>query len=249
MLNLIYCELAKLKRSKMVGISVLGVMSTPLMMFIEAFQVHFEHPERIISMNDIYDHSLLYMMILTNMIIYVAITAYLFSREYTEKTLKTILPIPVSRQKLLISKFFVLFLWTEMLTLVTWAGLFILLGIHYVFFDLADFRGLVIMKWLIKFLLSSMLMFITLSPFAYIAERTKGFVVPVIASAVMVMGSAALCNQDFGALYPWTATFFLIKGKIQSTGYPLLLVIGSIVFVTAMGFLMTFSYFKKEDLK
>ena len=92
-------------------------------------------------------------------------------------------------------------------------------------------------------------MFLTISPFAYIAQKTKGFVTPVITSSVVVMGNAALCNQDFGSLYPWTATFFLIKGNIQSTGYPITLAIGIIAFVSIMGFLMTFNYFKNEDLK
>jgi hypothetical protein len=43
----------------------------------------------------------------------------------------------------------------------------------------------------------------------------------MIGSAVIVMGSAALSNQEWGALYPWTATYFLVQGKIQGTGYPL----------------------------
>lgn len=37
MLNLISCELLKLKRSKMVLISVAGVLSTPLLMLISEF--------------------------------------------------------------------------------------------------------------------------------------------------------------------------------------------------------------------
>ncbi|RXY87748.1 bacitracin ABC transporter permease, partial [Salmonella sp. 3DZ2-4SM] len=64
-----------------------------------------------------------------------------------------------------------------------------------------------------------------------------------------VMGSVALSNQELGALYPWTATFFLIDGRIESTGYPLALAIGIIILVSAVGFFMTFHHFKKEDLK
>lgn len=120
MLNLISCELLKLKRSKMVLISVAGVLSTPLLMLIEALQTHFDKPEIIFTLSDIYSDSVLYIMLLVNIMIYVAIAAYLFSREYTESTLKTILPIPISRTKLLIGKFCTLLLWIVMLTLVTW---------------------------------------------------------------------------------------------------------------------------------
>lgn len=98
LLNLVYCELLKLKRSKMLFISMLGVMATPCMLLIEALQTHFKHPEQHFTLANIYSNSLLYTMLLINMMIYVAITAYLFSREYTENSLKTILPIPVSRK-------------------------------------------------------------------------------------------------------------------------------------------------------
>lgn len=249
MLNLIYCELAKLKRSKIVFISVLGVMATPVMLFIESIRIHFEHPEQVFTLGDIYDNSLLYMMLLTNIMIYIAITAYLFSREYTEKTFKTILPIPISRTKLLISKFFTLFIWMTMLTFVTWAGILILLGIYHTIFGMVGFGVLIAMKWLFTFLLGNILMFITISPFAYIAMKTKGFVSPIIVSVVIVMGSAALCNQDLGALYPWTAIFFIVKGKIQSAGYPIGLVVVIIALLYIISLLMTFNYFKKEDLK
>ena len=241
MLNLISCELLKLKRSKMVLISVAGVLSTPLLMLIEALQTHFDKPEIIFTLSDIYSDSVLYIMLLVNIMIYVAIAAYLFSREYTESTLKTILPIPISRTKLLIGKFCTLLLWIVMLTLVTWAGIFIVCGLYDAVFTLEGYSLLVAIVWLPKFLFGSILMFLTVSPFVFVA--------PMIGSAVIVMGSAALSNQEWGALYPWTATYFLVQGKLQSTGYPTLLSVSIIILVSAVGFLMTFHHFKKEDLK
>ena len=136
-----------------------------------------------------------------------------------------------------------------MLTLVTWAGIFIVCGLYHAVFTLEGYSVFVAIGWLPKFLLGSVLMFLTTSPFVFIALKTKGFVAPMIGSAVIVMGSAALSNQEWGALYPWTATYFLVQGKIQSTDYPILLSVSIIIFVSAVGFLMTFHHFKKEDLK
>ena len=76
MLNLISCELLKLKRSKMVLISVAGVLSTPLLMLIEALQTHFDKPEIIFTLSDIYSDSVLYIMLLVNIMIYVAIAIW-----------------------------------------------------------------------------------------------------------------------------------------------------------------------------
>lgn len=249
MLSLMVCELMKLKRSKIALISILGIMSTPGMMFIVCLQTHFEYSERVLTLAGVYENGLLYMMLLTNMMIYIVITAHLFSREYTENTLKTILPIPISRNKLLMSKFFILFLWTAILTFLTWAGIMALSGIYHMMFGLEGYTASFGAVWLVKYLLGSVLIFFTLSPFAYISIKTKGFVAPVIASAVIVMGSAALCNQNIGAIYPWTATYFLAVGKVQSTGYPVFLVVFMIGIVSAAGFLLTFYHFEKEDLK
>jgi bacitracin transport system permease protein len=233
----------------MLFISILGVMATPCMLLIEALQTHFKHPEQNFTLANIYSDSLLYIMLLINMMIYVAITAYLFSREYTENTLKTILPIPVSRKAFIIGKFIVLFLWGLMLTLVTWMGIFVLSGLYDAVIGMDGFYFSVAIEWLFKFLVGNILLFFTISPFAYIAGKSKGLVVPMIASAIVVMGSAALSNQELGALYPWTATYLLMQGRIESTGYPMPLSVGIIVFVSVIGFLATFQYFKKEDLK
>lgn len=249
MLNLIYCEILKLKRSKIVLFSVLGVLSTPFMMLVEALQTHFEHSEQIFTLSDIYENSLLYVMLLMNMMVYVAITSYLFSREYTEKTLKMILPAPVSRIDFITGKFLMLYIWTTVLTVLTWAAMLAFMSAYHVIFGLDGFSLKVAGEWLIKFLWGSVLMFLTISPFAYIAEKTKGFVIPVIVSAAVVMGSAALSNQKFGALYPWTASLFLVEGRVQSSVYPIPLVIGIIGLVSLIGFYSTFRYFYKEDLK
>lgn len=249
MRNLIYCELLKLKRSKIIPISITGVLSTPLLMLLEAVQTHYDNPEFVFTLSDVYNSSILYTMLLTNMMVYVAIASFLFSREYTESTLKTILPIPVSRTKLLFGKFCSLLLWIVTLNIVTWAGIYVVCGIYHAVFTLKEYSLLVAIEWFPKFLLGGILMFLTTSPFVFAAGITKGFVAPMIGSAVIVMGSAALANQEWGALYPWTATFFLVQGKIESTGYPTGLSLGIIFMLSAVGFFMTYHHFKREDLK
>jgi len=247
--NLVYCEIMKLKRSKIVLFSILGVLATPFLMLVEALQTHFQHPNQLFTLADIYDSSLLYVMLLMNMMVYVAIAAYLFSREYTEKTLKTILAIPVSRIDFITGKFLMLFIWTTLLTLLTWIAITIFMLGYLIVFELDGFSFQVVGEWLAKFLLGSGLMYLLISPFAYIAEKTKGFVVPVIVSAAVVMGSVAVSNQDFGALYPWTSILFIINGSVADKGYPTVLVWGIVVLVCLAGFYATYQYFCREDIK
>jgi len=249
LLNIISCEMKKLKNSKIIILCIIGAFAVPAMMLIEAIQTHFEHPERIFTLGDIYDNSLLYAMLLMNMMICVAITSYIFSREYLDNTLKTVLPIPVSRVNLLIGKYIVTLLLTLLINIITWAGILLFSGIYHSIFTISEFSFNVALQWLVKFLYSGILMFITVSPFSYLSMKTKGFVAPMVISAAVVMGSAALTNQPLGALYPWTATFFLIKGTLASKGYPIILSIIIILLISLFGFIATFKYFCNEDLK
>lgn len=73
MLKLIYCELMKLKHSKMIPISILGAVAVPFMMFVETLQIHTEHPEQNIMLGAVYEDSILYMLLLANMMVSVAI--------------------------------------------------------------------------------------------------------------------------------------------------------------------------------
>lgn len=247
--NLISCEIMKLKRSKMVFISFLGAMAAPAMMLVEAIQVHLEHPDRTATMVDFYGNSLLYTMLLMNLMVFIIIAAYLFSREYTEKTLKTILTVPVPKSQLITSKFCVLFLWIMVLTIITWLSALLLAALYHAVFGMLDFTFAVVVNWLGKLLFGGTLLFLTISPFAFMAEKTKGLFVPMIAAAVIVMLNAALSNQELGALYPWTATYLLVEGRLATTGYPIWLSISLIALVSIMGLVATFRYFQKEDIK
>src|SRR5699024_12262230 len=100
----------------------------------------------------------------------------------TASTLKRILPIPISSTKLLFGKFCTLLLWIFMLTLVTWAGIFIACGLYHAVFTLEGYILLLAVEWLSKFLFGSILMFLTVSPFVFVAMKSVEFVAPVICS-------------------------------------------------------------------
>lgn len=249
MLNIILCEIKKLKNSKMVFLSVLGALATPAMMICEALQTHFEHPEQFFTIGDLYQNSMLYSMLLTNMMVYVTIAAFIFSREYGERTLKTVLPIPVSRKKLVAGKFLTLLVWMIILSIISWGGLLFLSVLYFHIFEHGGGNIGESWEWLGKMMVGSVLMFLTVTPYTYLAEKTKGLVTPMIVSAIMVMGSAALCNQKIGALYPWTATYFLVIGKNTNTGYSNGLMTVIILLVSMLGLAGTFCYFEKEDIR
>jgi bacitracin transport system permease protein len=233
----------------MLLISFLGALVTPSMMIAAAVKMHYSDPDAVITLFRLYDDSLLYIMCLFGTIVHAVVAAYLFSREYSEKTLKVILTVPVTRSAFIISKFIMLFLWIMALTLVSWAGIYALAAAFHAIFGLSEFSAAVAAEFFGKMAAAGVLMFLTISPFAFLALWSKGLVVPIISAAAVAMGNVMLTNEDLGALYPWASSYFLIKGEISSTGYPYPLVISLIAIVSIFGFIASGYYFSKEDIQ
>lgn len=226
MLNLLYCELLKLRHSKMISISVLGAVAVPFMLLVEELQTHAEHPEEKILLDQVYANSVLYMLILANMMVSVAIASYLFSREYAENTWKTILPLPISRTKVLAGKFLTLFIWDLGLTLVSWFSILFFSGIFHAIFGMSEYSLFTAFRWIPKYFLLTIFMFATTTPFVYIAQKTKGFVAPMITSAVIVLGTdlgmytLRVLLSVFGVFRTLTVLlFFLDVGKIRMISF------------------------------
>ncbi|WP_010271590.1 ABC transporter permease [Paenibacillus senegalensis] len=249
MANLIYCELLKLKRSKMLLISFLGALVTPLMMIADGMKVHFSEPDIEITLSGLYFSCSLYTMVLFGPVVYSVIAAHLFSREHSEQTLKTVLTVPVSKLSFMASKFIMLLIWIMGLTLVTWAAMFILGAAFGAVFGIAEFSFMVAIRYLGEMIPGGLLMFLTVSPFAYLAVRSKGLVLPIIAAATVVMGNVGLSNEALGALYPWTAIYLVVSGGIAQTGYPVSIAVALIALVSILGFLLSFVHFHREDIK
>lgn len=249
MVNLLHSELLKLKRSKMLLISFLGALVTPSMMVAGAIKMHYSDPDTIITLYRLFDDSLLYIMCLFGTIVYAVVAAYLFSREYSENTLKHILTVPVSKTAFIISKFIMLFLWIMALTLISWAGIYILAAGFHAVYGLAEFSFAVAAEFLWKMVVGGALMFLTTSPIVFLSLWSKSLVLPVIAATAIAMGNVMLSNEDLGALFPWTSSYFLITDKIESTGHSYSIVICLIAVVSIVGFIASGYYFNKEDVK
>ena len=187
---------------------------------------------------------------LDSLIVYSVITAYLFSREYSENTLKTILAIPVRKSTFLASKFAMLLLWILFLNLVSWIGMSVASVILHSVFGFADFGVETPLIYLGKMLLGGALMFFTLTPFAFLAIWTKGFVMPLIVSATVVMVNMLLINSDVAPLFPWTASFVITEsGFMEQTSYSYIHSITSVAIVFILGFVLSMTYFHRKDVQ
>ncbi|EMA6345207.1 ABC transporter permease [Bacillus cytotoxicus] len=244
MVNLLYTELLKLKRSNMFLISMIGAAVAPFMIVLAFYIEKQSKPSAPPANFDVLFLNVnMYTALFMGVLLYGVVTAYLFNREYTENTLKNLLTIPVSRFHFIMSKFILLFLWIMILTIIAW-GLTLLLGL------LGGFPGLnsiLLFQFLVKFLISGGFLFILSSPIVLVTFIMKTYVPPIILTIVIALINVLTASSEHKDLFPWTAALDIVNNDLQPT-YPPEYSYINIITTSLIGFIATIFYFKKIDI-
>ena len=109
MADIVYCELIKLRRSKIILIGTLGSLIVPFLVVINDIRICFSDPSITLSLGGIYEDTIMFIMLLFGPLVMAVVATYLVSREYTEKTLKTIFAVPIGRRRFMAGKFIMFF--------------------------------------------------------------------------------------------------------------------------------------------
>lgn len=230
----------------MLLISLLGAGVTPLMIFVDVIKLRMDNSGKIITCYGVFEETNMYLMLLFGMIVYTLIGAYLFSREYTENTLKTILTVPVSKTAFTSAKFFMLLIWILGLTAFSWLCtlFFVVIG------KVDDFSIAIIAKSIYEYFFGAILVYLVILPFIFIAIKTKNLVTSIIVVTAVAMGSAAVINEPEAALYPWAATNLLVTGTlVKRTSHSIWPSVIMITVLAAVGLIASLIYFNKHDVK
>ncbi|WP_179866030.1 ABC transporter permease, partial [Bacillus pseudomycoides] len=82
MVNLLYTELLKLKRSYMLLISIMGAAVAPFMVVVASYiSIKTKHPTPTIVFEQLFNEVTLYTVVVIGVPLFGVITAYLFNRE------------------------------------------------------------------------------------------------------------------------------------------------------------------------
>lgn len=245
MVNLLYTELLKLKRSKMFLISIIGAAVAPFMIVFASY-VHMktDKPSTPITFYDLFYDANLYTFLVIGVPLYGVVTAYLFNREYAEDTLKNLLTIPVSRISFIISKLLLLFMWIIMLTSVAWA-LTLCFGL------LGSFEGLSFSLMIVsfkQFLIGGILLFTLSTPIILIIIMLKNYVPSIIFTIAITMINVMVANSEHRDLFPWSAAGDIARNELLPTYPPQYSYI--VIFATSfIGLIALITYFKKVDIQ
>lgn len=244
MVSLLSTELLKLKRAKMIPVSLIGASAAPVMVFVGFLDMKARRPEEPATFAEAFSQTNLYVLLLLGTLLYGVITAYLFGREYTEDTLKNLLTIPVSRVSLIGSKLLLLLLWIEALSLAAW-GLTLGLGL------IGRYEGLdaaLLLKSLREFTVGGGLLFLLSTPTAFLTLLLKNYVPTIIFTAAVTMANVALANRDYKAVFPWSAVHVIAEQGFVAA-YPPYYSYIAVAAASLAGLAASLYYFTKVDIQ
>lgn len=250
--NILYGEWLKLKRSKIIIIGLLGSMIVPLFVIFNTLQHYFKNPNTVIYLFSLYDSAIMFLMLLFAPLVMSIFAVWLISREYSEKTLKTIFSVPVSRNKFLIGKFLIFYILVQLFMVLSWAHIFILAVICKLFVNVKLVitipTVLFLIRILFKMVYGGTLLYMTLTPVIYLSIRNKGFITPLIFAVAVCLFSVILSGSGIAGFFPWTASYLLVSGRSGNGGCPPFISLFIIILVFAISFVSAMNRFLKEDI-
>ncbi len=95
---------------------------------------------------------------------------------------------------------------TFMFMLISWLEILVLALLCNCFIPVTELTIPSIIFFFLKMLLGGILLCATQTPFIYLTIRTKGFVTPMIAIALISLINVVLSNSGVAGFYPWSAS-------------------------------------------
>lgn len=246
--ELVYCEFLKLKRSKMKRIALLGTMVTPLISVSQSIGMYVLKPDYQISLFTLFESAFMFWMLLFGLLIFSVIASYIFSREYTEKTLKTLFAVPISKKSYMQCKFLTLFLLVSVLMLLSWAYVLISGIALNMVFGISEFYVGMALLFLWRFILGGILLYFSIAPIALVALYTKGIIAPMLTASVIVLANVIFSALPLSSFLPWAASYYIASGNSWQMACPSFVSLVIIFLIFMISYKGCIFVFEKEDI-
>lgn len=128
------------------------------------------------------------------------VTSWIFGREFSDRTLKDILALPVSRSSIVISKFIIIFFWCALLTLILYSVGLLIGG----FIDISGWSTQVLSQFTEKFFMTSFLTLLLCMPVAFFASYGRGIIAPIGFLIISLVMAQFIGLVGLGPYFPWS---------------------------------------------
>ena len=239
MLTFIEMEFLKLKRSNIFLLSIMGAILPPLLMFIATFA--FDETQ---TFEMLFSSVNMYMSALFAILLFAIMISYLFGREYNEHTLKTMLTIPVSRGKFLMSKYIMFLAWILILTVVTSMST---MAFGFVA-GLEGFSIKIVVDSFLELLFANVLLFLTFSPFVFVSLLITNMVPAMVGGAGLTLVNMLIYGQTWAPYVPWVCPYLIASGEIAEYSASVTVSYGIILATFVIGLIISYIYFTRTDV-
>lgn len=128
------------------------------------------------------------------------VSSWVFGREFSDKTVKDILALPVSRNAIVLSKFVVIIVWSILLTVVFYIS-GILIGW---IIGLPGWMGTVILQSSENYFGTAALTVFLCTPVAFFASYSRGYIVPIAFVILTLILANFTGLVGLGPYFPWS---------------------------------------------
>ena len=239
MLTFIQMEFLKLKRSNIFLLSLGGAILPPLLMFIAVTTFGEGN-----TFDMLFTNVNMYMSALFAVLLFAIIIAYLFGREYNEHTLKTMLTIPISREKFLLAKYLMFLVWILIITVATSLSTVI-------FGFIAGLEGFTLKLFVNSFaqlLYAKVLLFLTFSPFVFLSLFITNMVPAMVGGASLTLVNMLIYGQTWAPYVPWVCPYLIASGEIAEYSASVTVSYGIILATFLIGLAISYIYFTRKDV-
>ena len=185
------------------------------------------------SLNGVFSFSLQSLSIIFTAVI----INYLFTIDLDTHTLKSIIPLPISRSEYLVGKLSTLLVWMLALSLITIIASIILFAIV----GAGGFDLMAILKEAALFLYGTVLLFLVLIPVAFVTVATNNTSAGLIASVLILFSTMLPIDQM--EYNPWVLPYKVTFGS----GINVILALGIILLVGIIGYgLLRWVFFNRD---
>ncbi len=171
------------------------------------------------------------------------VTSWVFGREYSDRTLKDILALPVSRSFIVLSKFIVIVIWCILLILV-----FFTCGLIFgKIIGIPGWSNEIIFQYAQTYIVTSFLTLLLCTPVAFFASYGRGYLLPMGFVILTLLMANFTGLVGLGPYFPW-AIPGIYSAPAGTEGMQLF--IGSYIilaFTSVLGFAGTIAWWRFAD--
>lgn len=176
-------------------------------------------------------------------IVFGFIGAWVFGREYADRTVKDLLALPTSRSVIVLAKFIVVVLWCVVLT----AFIYLIGLVVGIAIDLEAWSAQALWQGTLTLAKTTGLTTALVTPIAFVASVGRGYLPPLGATILAVVIAQLVAAAGWGAYFPWSvpALYAGLAGpdytNLGLTSYVI------VVAVSSMGLIGTFLWWEWAD--